>query len=107
MFHHISPLYLAYEASHLFKVRRLQTHPSIALWAGNNENEAALRGNWYGTDADFQRYKADYVKLYVNTVKTTTNELDSGRDFLVNIVERTLFRENLTAFFGHDEGFCK
>lgn len=28
------------------QVRRLQHHPSILLWAGNNENEAALRGNW-------------------------------------------------------------
>jgi beta-mannosidase len=28
------------------QVRRLQAHPSIVLWAGNNENEAALRGNW-------------------------------------------------------------
>ncbi len=27
--------------------RRLNHHPSIVLWAGNNENEAALRGNWY------------------------------------------------------------
>lgn len=29
------------------QVSRLQHHPSILLWAGNNENEAALRGNWY------------------------------------------------------------
>lgn len=28
-------------------VRRLQKHPSIAVWAGNNENEAALVQNWY------------------------------------------------------------
>lgn len=27
-------------------IRRLQSHPSIAVWAGNNENEAALRQNW-------------------------------------------------------------
>ena len=28
------------------QVRRLQSHPSILVWAGNNENEAALKGNW-------------------------------------------------------------
>lgn len=28
-------------------IRRLQSHASIAVWAGNNENEAALRQNWY------------------------------------------------------------
>jgi beta-mannosidase len=39
------------------QVRRLQHHASLALWAGNNENEAALRGNWYQTDALFETYK--------------------------------------------------
>ncbi|KAF0312443.1 Beta-mannosidase [Amphibalanus amphitrite] len=48
---------------------RLQHHPSIVLWAGNNENEQALHQNWYGTAGDFERYKADYVTLYVDTVR--------------------------------------
>lgn len=29
------------------QIRRLQHHPSIALWAGNNENEAAITGLWW------------------------------------------------------------
>ena len=29
------------------QIQRLQHHPSIAVWAGNNENEAALVQNWY------------------------------------------------------------
>ena len=28
------------------QIRRLQYHPCILFWAGNNENEVALRGNW-------------------------------------------------------------
>ncbi len=31
------------------QVRRLQHHASVALWAGNNENEAALVNNWFAT----------------------------------------------------------
>lgn len=27
-------------------IRRIQSHPSILLWSGNNENEAALVQNW-------------------------------------------------------------
>ena len=26
--------------------RRLNHHASVVMWAANNENEAALRGNW-------------------------------------------------------------
>ena len=66
------------------QVRRLQFHASIALWAGNNENEAALRGNWYGTDERFEDYKADYIKLYVDTIKEVVSEEDPDRDFLVS-----------------------
>ncbi|CAG0892589.1 unnamed protein product, partial [Cyprideis torosa] len=53
------------------QVKRLQHHASLALWAGNNENEAALRFNWYGTVNQFETYKSDYVELYVDTVRHT------------------------------------
>ena len=37
------------------QVNRLKHHPSIIVWAGNNENEAAISTNWYGTDSDRPR----------------------------------------------------
>ncbi|XP_050445741.1 beta-mannosidase isoform X1 [Cataglyphis hispanica] len=67
----------------LQNVIRLKNHPSIVLWAGNNENEAALYGNWYGTGSA-QIYKEDYVKLYVNLLKRKVEKLDSVRPFLVS-----------------------
>lgn len=66
------------------QVRRLQHHPSLVIWAGNNENEAALRGNWYGTAVDFERYKRDYVKLYVDVVRDEVRKEDPSRDFIVS-----------------------
>lgn len=67
----------------LHQIRRLQHHPSIVLWAGNNENEAALKGNWYGTDSNYEVYKADYIKLYVDSVREAAVAEDPSRDFLV------------------------
>ncbi|KAJ9591465.1 hypothetical protein L9F63_002071 [Diploptera punctata] len=66
------------------QVRRLQHHPSIAIWAGNNENEAALRDNWYGTSNDFNRYKQDYITLYVDTIRNITLAQDNVRPFAVS-----------------------
>ncbi|KAL0104054.1 hypothetical protein PUN28_017032 [Cardiocondyla obscurior] len=61
----------------------LKNHPSIVLWAGNNENEAALYGNWYGTGSA-QVYKEDYMKLYLNLLKTEVEKLDPTRPFVVS-----------------------
>ncbi|XP_053614125.1 beta-mannosidase [Plodia interpunctella] len=64
-------------------VLRLQSHPSIAIWAGNNENEVALRGNWYETQPQFEKYKNEYIKLYVDTIKPIVAALDD-REYLVS-----------------------
>ena len=64
------------------QVKRLQYHPSIAIWATNNENEAALRGNWYGTASNFNMYARDFVTLYIDTIKNRVNDLDPSRDCL-------------------------
>lgn len=44
---------VAYEVRH--QMHRLRHHPSIIVWAGNNENEAAISTNWYNTDVDRPR----------------------------------------------------
>src|SRR5574344_2945032 len=42
-----------------YQIPRLQTHPSIALWCGNNENIGAL--TWFTESKEHRdRYIADY-----------------------------------------------
>ena len=73
----------------IFKVQRLQHHASIAVWAGNNENEAALVQNWYDTNDNYEQYKSDYIALYVDTIMPAVQEQDTSRTYLVlEIVQR-------------------
>lgn len=60
-------------------VRRLQHHPSIAIYATNNENEVALVQNWYGTTSDAERFRQEYRKLYIEVIKQTVEENDKWR----------------------------
>uniref|UniRef100_A0A1B6DET4 beta-mannosidase n=1 Tax=Clastoptera arizonana TaxID=38151 RepID=A0A1B6DET4_9HEMI len=64
------------------QVRRLQYHPSIAIWAGNNENEIALSGDWYGTVSNFALYKRDYIRLYVDLIKNVVLANDKTRPYV-------------------------
>ncbi len=60
-------------------MKRLQSHPSVALWSGNNENEAAIAQNWYRIPSDqIPKVKDDYRKLYVSTVMRAVQEVDKG-----------------------------
>ncbi|KAF3427623.1 hypothetical protein E2986_08369 [Frieseomelitta varia] len=81
-------------------VQRLKNHPSIVLWAGNNENEAALYGNWYGTGTK-QIYKTDYIKLYVDLIKKEVEQLDSTRPFVVSSPSNGLYTEKYN-YIGKD-----
>lgn len=65
-------------------LRRLQHHASIALWAANNENEVALRQNWYGTASNEEAYKKDYKKLYVDVVEPEILKIDKWRTVLIS-----------------------
>lgn len=52
------------------QVRRLKSHPSVAIWSGNNENEAAIATNWFFIpSAEKPLYVKDYVKLYVENIR--------------------------------------
>lgn len=52
------------------QVRRLKSHPSVVIWSGNNENEAAIATNWFFIPpAEKPRYVKDYVHLYVENIR--------------------------------------
>ena len=65
-------------------VRRIRNHPSLALWAGNNENEAAWKG--WGWPAKFSlsrkaqdRISADYKKMFHEILPAIVAAEDPGR----------------------------
>ncbi len=65
-------------------VRRLRNHPSLALWAGNNENESAWKG--WGWPAKFKlsraaqdRISADYKRMFHQILPGIVAAEDPGR----------------------------
>lgn len=63
-----------------YQVSRLQNHPCIAIWCGNNENYGAL--NWFKeSNENRDRYLVDYDRLYQGTIGKTVKKLDSQRIF--------------------------
>ncbi|KAI5937852.1 Beta-mannosidase [Manis javanica] len=68
-----------------YQIRRLKSHPSIIIWSGNNENEAALMTNWYGIDPRvLHTYIDDYVALYVKNIREVVLTNDKTRPFIVS-----------------------
>ncbi|WP_415379154.1 beta-mannosidase [Halosimplex sp. TS25] len=63
-----------------YQVRRLATHPSIAVWCANNENEEALE-NWYGDHERHESHREDYRALYEETVEPACREEDPSRAY--------------------------
>ncbi|XP_077520794.1 beta-mannosidase-like isoform X2 [Amblyomma americanum] len=59
------------------QVRRLQSHPSIVVWAANNENEDSIK---YWPSAG--PHEEDYRKLYIRTVMPVIWALDTSRPVL-------------------------
>ncbi|KAH9491152.1 hypothetical protein DERF_015884 [Dermatophagoides farinae] len=65
------------------QIRRLHHHPSIALWAGNNENEMAIAGMWWIELAQhLADYKRDYLQLYIDTIMPIILNEDNSRPFV-------------------------
>ncbi|KAG8519394.1 Beta-mannosidase, partial [Galemys pyrenaicus] len=65
------------------QVRRLKPHPSVVIWSGNNENEAALKMNWFGV-GDMRTYLKDYVTLYVHTIRKAVLSGDKTCPFVTS-----------------------
>ena len=69
----------------LTQVRRLQYHPSIIAWSGNNENEAAIAQSWWKEVViNRDRLVADYKKLYVETIQPIFVAEDRTRPFVLS-----------------------
>ncbi|XP_071481177.1 beta-mannosidase-like [Diadema antillarum] len=65
-----------------YQVRRLNNHPSVIAWSANNENEGALRQNWYGTNKNFTLYASDYVTLYISVIWEIVVSKATGLPFM-------------------------
>ena len=62
--------HLQFSAELRFQIRRLASHPSIALWGGNNEVEASF--DWFevtGTDKGGRAYAADFLQLFSQALR--------------------------------------
>ncbi|XP_078419500.1 beta-mannosidase [Cetorhinus maximus] len=67
------------------QIRRLKSHPSIIIWSGNNENEAALALNWFHIpSSNITLYLSDYIQLYVNTIREIVLEEDRSRPYIAS-----------------------
>ncbi|XP_068954718.1 beta-mannosidase [Petaurus breviceps papuanus] len=67
------------------QIRRLKSHPSVIIWSGNNENEAALAENWFSVPSSkFQMYIRDYVTLYVKNIREIVLAEDQTRPYVTS-----------------------
>ncbi|KAM8939420.1 beta-mannosidase [Pelodytes ibericus] len=65
------------------QMRRLKSHPSIIVWSGNNENEAAIASDWFSIPSKMRDvYVNDYLKLYIKTIRKAVLEMDNTRPFI-------------------------
>ncbi|GMS92452.1 hypothetical protein PENTCL1PPCAC_14627, partial [Pristionchus entomophagus] len=66
-------------------VKRLKNHPSVLVWAGNNENELGIAGGWWGAIGyDEEKRIADYRILYKDVIGKIVAEIDPTRPYLLS-----------------------
>lgn len=81
------------------QVERLQHHPSIALWAGNNENEVSIAQLWWPEVLLFlPRLKQDYIHLYLEVMRPIIRQLDPDREFLTSSPSNAKATEQMGLF---------
>ncbi|VDM56277.1 unnamed protein product, partial [Angiostrongylus costaricensis] len=67
------------------QVWRIKRHSSVLLWAGNNENEIAIRSHWWKVRNYTENEQVkDYVYLYNGVVKPIVEAADPSRPFLMS-----------------------
>ncbi|XP_042325087.1 beta-mannosidase isoform X5 [Sceloporus undulatus] len=67
------------------QMKRLKSHPSIIVWSGNNENEAAIAANWFSIPhMKMNIYVKDYVTLYVKNIREIVHAEDKSRPFITS-----------------------
>ncbi|KAK6101607.1 Glycosyl hydrolases 2 TIM barrel domain family protein [Brugia pahangi] len=66
------------------QVERLRHHPSIFVWAGNNENELGVRQWFFVANYSFTDSVSDYMKLYNETIRPVIARLDGTRPYLLS-----------------------
>ncbi|XP_063965310.1 beta-mannosidase-like isoform X1 [Lytechinus pictus] len=76
-----------------YQVRRLSSHPSIIAWSANNENEKALRKDWYDTSRNFTRYENDYIALYIGVIREIVLSQATGLPFMSSSPSNGLLTE--------------
>ncbi|MGH7598175.1 MAG: beta-mannosidase [bacterium] len=71
---------LSVESEAIYQVKRLRDHPSIVLWCGNNEVEAAWQG-WGWKERLPASLWDDYLKLFHDVLPRVCATYDSSRTY--------------------------
>lgn len=68
----------------LYQMKRLQSHPSLAIITENNEIEVAIAQNWYNVPPDqMEKTKDDYRTLYLDVIMKAIQEVNKGDNIII------------------------